>query len=60
VPARSVAVEDSRWGVESARTAGMRVAAVTTSFTRAELSEADLVVDCLSSLTLEMLEALCA
>ena len=60
VPARSVAVEDSRWGVESARTAGMRVAAVTTSFARAELSEADLVVDCLSSLTLEMLEALCA
>lgn len=60
VPARSVAIEDSRWGVQSAQSAGMRAVAVTTSFTPSELGDADLVVDSLSSLTLEMLDALCA
>lgn len=59
VPERTVAVEDSRWGIQSARTAGMRTVGVTTSFTRAELGDADLVVERLTSLTLEMLEALC-
>jgi len=59
VPARTVAVEDSRWGVESARAAGMRTVGVTTSFTPSELGEADLVVDRVTSLTLEMLKALC-
>ena len=33
-PSRTVAIEDSRHGIESARAAGMRTAAVTTSFTR--------------------------
>ena len=59
VPARSVAIEDSRWGLQSARAAGMRAVAVTTSFTPSELGDADLVVNSLSSLTLEALDALC-
>jgi HAD superfamily hydrolase (TIGR01509 family) len=59
VPARSVAIEDSRWGVQAARAAGMRAVAVTTSFAPSELGDADLVVQSLTSLTLDNLEALC-
>jgi HAD superfamily hydrolase (TIGR01509 family) len=59
LPAHCVAVEDSRWGIQSARAAGMRTVAVTTSFTAVALADADLVVDALSSLTLEVLDALC-
>jgi beta-phosphoglucomutase len=59
-PARTVAIEDSRWGIQSAREAGMRTVAVTTSFSREELAGADLIVDALPSLTLDVLDALCA
>jgi beta-phosphoglucomutase len=59
-PARTVAIEDSRYGIQSARAAGMRTVAVTTSFPRSALGDADLVVDALPDLTLEMLDALCA
>jgi len=59
VPARCVAVEDSRWGIQAARAAGMRSVAVTTSFPRPELGDADLVVDALPALTLDILGALC-
>jgi beta-phosphoglucomutase len=59
-PSRTVAIEDSRWGIQSARTAGMRTVAVTTSFSRDELAGADLIVDALPSLTLDSLDALCA
>ena len=57
---RSVAVEDSRWGLESARGAGLRCVAVTTSYPAAELAGAELVVDGLNTLTLSALERLCA
>ncbi|MBE3098874.1 MAG: HAD family phosphatase [Planctomycetes bacterium] len=59
-PARTVAIEDSRHGIQSARAAGMRTVAVTTSFPRSALGDADLVVDALPDLTVEMLDALCA
>jgi beta-phosphoglucomutase len=59
-PPRTVAIEDSRFGIQSAREAGMRAVAVTTSFPRSELASADLIVDALPSLTLEVLDALCA
>ncbi len=58
-PARTIAIEDSRFGIESARAAGMRTVAVTTSFARDDLAAADLVVDALPSLTLDALDALC-
>jgi len=60
VPARCVAIEDSRWGIQAARAAGMRSVAVTTSFPRSELTGADLIVDALPELTLDTLDALCA
>ncbi len=59
-PSRTVAIEDSRFGIESAHAAGMRTVAVTTSFGRADLTGADLIVDSLPALSLDALDALCA
>jgi len=58
---RSVAIEDSKWGLVSARAAGLRCVAVTNTYAAAELREdAELVVDGLNALTLDALDALCA
>jgi beta-phosphoglucomutase len=60
-PARTVAIEDSRWGLVSAATAGLRCVAVTNTYPAAELSpHAELVVSGLGALTLEALDAVCA
>ena len=53
---RCVAIEDSRWGLESAQGAGLRCVGVTTSYPADELSDAELVVSGLDTLTLEMLD----
>jgi beta-phosphoglucomutase len=57
---RSVAIEDSRWGLESARGAGLRCVAVTSSYAADELPGAELIVSGLDSLTLDALDALVA
>jgi beta-phosphoglucomutase-like phosphatase (HAD superfamily) len=57
-PRRAVAVEDSVWGIESARGAGMKVAAVATSCPRERLAGADAVVTAFGDLTLPRLEEL--
>ena len=55
-----VAIEDSRWGLESARSAGMRTVGVTNSYSRAELApSADLVIPSLDGLELRVLANLC-
>jgi len=59
-PARCVAIEDSRWGLQSARGAGLRSVGVTTSYPAAELGDADLVVGGLGDLTIEALDELCS
>jgi len=59
-PRRSVAIEDSRWGLESARGAGLRLVGVTSSYGAEELAGAELVVDGLRALTLPALDRLCA
>jgi HAD superfamily hydrolase (TIGR01509 family) len=59
-PRRSVAIEDSRWGLESARGAGLRLVGVTSSYPAEELSDAELVVEGLRALTLPALDRLCA
>jgi beta-phosphoglucomutase len=59
-PRRSVAIEDSRWGLESARGAGLRLVAVTSSYPADELTSAELVVKGLGALTLPALDQLCA
>ena len=55
---RCVAIEDSRWGIESARGAGLRCVGVTNSYPAHELPGAELIVDGLKALTLPMLDEL--
>jgi len=59
-PRRTVAIEDSRFGLESARAARMRTVALTTNFPPSAFRDADLVVGTLPDLTLDALDALCA
>ena len=59
-PCRCVAIEDSRWGIESARGARLRCVGVTNSYTATELEGAELVVGGLGELTLPALDRLCA
>jgi HAD superfamily hydrolase (TIGR01509 family) len=57
---RCVAIEDSRWGLDSARGAGLRCVGVTNSYPAAELPGAELIVNGLNTLTLSMLDELVA
>lgn len=57
-PDECVVIEDSKDGIISAHAAGMRCAAVTTSYPSFELSGADLVVPTLASMRLSQLEDL--
>jgi len=59
-PHRCVAIEDSRWGLESAAGAGLRCVGVTTSYGHDELGEAELIVEGLHRLTLAALDDLVA
>ena len=57
-PRRCVAIEDSRWGLESAAGAGLRCVGVTNSYPADQLGGAELIVDGLKALTLPMLDRL--
>lgn len=59
-PRRCVAIEDSRWGLESAHGAGLRCVGVTTSYPAGELAGAELVVGGLDELTVPVLDQLCS
>jgi beta-phosphoglucomutase len=59
-PRRCVAIEDSQWGLVSARGAGLRLVGVTNSYPAGALQEAELIVSGLDALTLPQLERLCA
>jgi beta-phosphoglucomutase len=56
---RCVAIEDSRWGLESARGAGLRCVGVTNSYPAEELISAELIASGLNGLTLRALDELC-
>jgi beta-phosphoglucomutase len=56
LPERSVAIEDSHWGLESARAAGLRTIAVTTSYEARDLGLSDLIVSDISHVTPELLD----
>jgi beta-phosphoglucomutase len=58
-PERCVAIEDSRWGLESARGAGLRCVGVTHSYSADALPGAELVVRSIRDLTLSALDELC-
>jgi beta-phosphoglucomutase len=49
-PGDCVAVEDSRWGLESARSAGLHTIAVTHTYPAEALTEADLIISSLDAL----------
>lgn len=56
-PAFCIAIEDSRWGLESARKAGLRCVAVTHTYPASDLEgSADLIVDRLGDLTFPAVE----
>ena len=59
VPTECVAVEDSPWGLESARAAGLHTVAIAQTYDRAAL-EADLVLSSIGELDMASLEQLCA
>jgi beta-phosphoglucomutase len=56
--ARCVAIEDSKWGIQSAKRAGLACVGVTTSYPAAELTDADLVVQNVTALSIEMMRDL--
>jgi beta-phosphoglucomutase len=57
-PAGCVAIEDSHWGLEAAKLAGLRTVAVTHTYPAAELGSADMVVNHLGEITVQKLERL--
>jgi HAD superfamily hydrolase (TIGR01509 family) len=59
-PGQCLVVEDSKHGVRAGRRAGMKVLAVTNSYPKAQLAEADLIVESLDGLRLTTVEALFA
>ena len=57
-PAACVAIEDSRWGIESAKAAGLRCIGVATTYPPGALAAADEVVASLEELTPELVRRL--
>ena len=57
-PPSAVAIEDSRWGLESARAAGMRTIGITTTYSASALTLADVVVSSLDEITVDVIERL--
>ena len=55
-PSACIAIEDSRWGLEAAKRAGLRCVAVGHTYPAGELQEADLFVERLADLTLSNIE----
>lgn len=59
LPAEScVAIEDSKWGIESASAAGMRCIGITHTYPATDLASANLVVQSLDELTPELIRTL--
>jgi HAD superfamily hydrolase (TIGR01509 family) len=58
-PSECVAIEDSPWGLQSAKAAGLRTIAVAHTYDRAAL-EADAVISSLDELEVGMMERLCS
>ena len=57
---RCVAIEDSHWGLESARAAGMRTVGVAQTYAAADLPHADLIIPTIAALDVTVLRALVA
>jgi beta-phosphoglucomutase len=59
-PNRVVALEDSEWGLQSARGAGLRTLGVTTSYTAEHLPSAEVTVADIGAVTLSLLRSIVA
>ena len=57
-PAACVAIEDSQWGIESARTAGLKCVAISTTYAAPDLSSADRIVSSLEEFTASLIREL--
>jgi len=55
-----IAIEDSVWGLKSARAAGLRTVGVAQTYGAADLAIADLVIPSLQELPLDVFERLCS
>ena len=53
-----VAIEDSRWGIESAQAAGMKCVAITNTYPGSELTTADAIITSLDEFTAELITRL--
>jgi len=56
--AECVAIEDSRWGIQSAKAAGLKCVGITTSYPAEQLRAADRVVGSLAEFTPDLIRAL--
>ena len=57
-PSECVAIEDSRWGIESAKTAGLHCVGITQTYPPQGLPGADAIIDSLDEFTVELIAAL--
>jgi len=57
-PSDCVAIEDSRWGIESARAAGMKCVGITHTYPASELVAADAVIEALDEFTSRLIRRL--
>jgi beta-phosphoglucomutase len=57
-PGDCVAIEDSRWGIESARAAGLKCVGISHTYPASELTTADAVIDSLDDFTVDLLQSL--
>ena len=57
-PAACVAIEDSRWGIESAKGAGLKCVGITNTYPASALHTADVVVASLDEFTAELVRGL--
>lgn len=57
-PGQCVAIEDSRWGIESAKTAGLPCVGITQTYPAGALPGADAIIDSLDEFTVELIAAL--
>ena len=60
LPNQCIVIEDSHWGLEAAKAAGMHTIAVTNSYDAEQLSMAEKIVARLSELSIDDLQQLCA
>ena len=58
-PSQCIVIEDSHWGLEAARAAGMHTVAITNSYDAEQLCMAEKVVTHLNQLSISDLQELC-